>query len=194
MSFITLSGAQKALEDKFGPGVKIALEPIVEGKEDQLWRFDLTMGKIGRDDEKLFEAKVILREDKNYYQLVIVEEPATEGYVGHVGVDILGTKVIARGNSGLNGPIIELKPSSVSRGEKLTPGSKCIDEVETNPQRIIGKIKCCTTQLEDVELKPGERLTPIIDFLRETTDGRSISSLVKALVEEDMIRIVSKAK
>ena len=28
MSFITLSGAQKALEDKFGPGVKIALEPL----------------------------------------------------------------------------------------------------------------------------------------------------------------------
>jgi len=191
MSFVTLKEAQKALEEKFGKGVKIALEPIVPEKEDQLWRFDLLTGKIGRDDGKLYEAKIVFREDKEFWQLRLKEEPGTDDpIVGHVGVEIFKDMVVVRENSGFNGNILELRPSSVSKGEKLASGSRCITNVEANPQRIKGFIKCCVKVLdEEPELAPGERLMPIKEFLAQTTDGRSMAALIKALVELDRINV-----
>ncbi len=190
-NFITLEQAQKALEEKFGKGVKISLEPIIEGKEKQLWRFDPQTGKIGRDDDKLYEVEVVFREDKGFYQLRLKEEPGTDDLiVGHVGVEIFGDKVVVRKNSGFNGNILELKPSSLSKGEKLAPSSRCITNIEANPQRISGQIKCCVKVLDNKpELASGEFLMPIKEFLEQTTDGRSISALVKALIELDRISV-----
>lgn len=188
---ITLEEARIVLESKFGEGVEVALEPIVSGKEDQLWRFDPLTGKIGRDDSKLYEVEVVFREDKDFYQLRLKEEPGTEDLVvGHVGVEIFEDMVVVRENSGFNREILELKPSSLSKGEKLTPSSRCITNVEANPQRIKGLIKCCVKVLDEKpELAPGEFLMSIEEFMKKTTDGRSISALVKALIELDRISV-----
>jgi hypothetical protein len=193
MSFVTLEEARKALEDKFGPGVKIALEPVVKGKEDQLWRFDPATGITGRDDKKLYEIEVVFREDKGFWQPRLKEEPGAEDpIVGHVGVEIFEDMVVVRENSGFNGSILELRPSSLSKGEKLAPGSKCTTNIEANPQRIEGMIKCCVKVLDEKpELAPGECLMPIKEFLAQTTDGgRSMAALVKALIELNRISIL----
>ena len=188
---ITLEEARAVLESEFGEGVKIALEPIISEKEDQLWRFDPLTGKIGRDDSKLYEVEVVFREDKGFYQLRMKEEPGTDDpIIGHVGVEIFRDMVVVRENSGFNEDFLELKPSSLSKGEKLAPSSRCITNVEANPQRIKGLIKCCVKVLDEKpELAPGEFLMPIKEFMEETTDGRSISALVKALVELDRINV-----
>ena len=189
---ITLKEARAVLESEFGKGVKIALEPIISEKEDQLWIFDPLTGIIGRDDKKLYEVEVVFREDKGFYQLRLKEEPGTESpVVGHVGVEIFEDMVVVRENSGFNGNFLELRPSSLSKGEKLAPGSRCITDVEANPQRIKGMIKCCVKVLDEKpELAPGERLMPIKEFLAQTTDGgRSIAALVKVLIELDRINI-----
>ena len=189
---ITLEEARIALEEKFGKGVKISLEPIISGEEDRLWRFDPATGKIGRDDGNLYEVEVVFREDKGFYQLRLKEEPGVEdSVVGHVGVEIFGDMVVVRENSGFNGDILELRPSSLSKGEKLAPGSRCITNTEANPQRIKGMIKCCVKVLdEEPELASGEYLMPIEKFLAQTTDGgRSMTALVKALIELDRISV-----
>ena len=99
--------------------------------------------------------------------------------------------VVVRENSGFNGNILELRPSSLSKGEELAPGSRCITNVEANPQRIEGMIKCCVKVLDErPELAPGERLMPIKEFLAQTPDGgRSMAALVKALLELDRINV-----
>ncbi|MCK5122605.1 MAG: hypothetical protein KAQ87_00410 [Candidatus Pacebacteria bacterium] len=190
---ITLEEAQTALEKIFGKDVKIALEPIVPEKEDQLWRFDLLTGIIGRNDRALFEAEVILRKDKGYHQLIIREEPGAdekatkrqgiEGrIIGEVIIERYNGIVVTRHNSGLNGKILELKPSSLSKGELMPEDATPLAFIEANPQRIEGLIAVYVVDVkEPFEVGPDEELMSLEEFIRRTTDGRSLSAIVKAV-------------
>ena len=190
---IPLEEARIVLERKFGEGVKIALEPIALGNEDRMWRFDPTTGIIGRDDRALFEAEVVFRRDKGYYQLMIREEPGAdeeatkrqgiEGrVVGEVIIERYNGIVVTRHNSGLNGKILELKPSSFYKGELMPKDATPIAFIEANPQRIEGLIAVYVIDTEEpLEAGPGEELMSLEDFIRQTTDGRSLSAIAKAI-------------
>jgi len=193
LNLVPRGAAQKVLEDEFGPDVRIALEPIVEGREEQLWSFDSVAGIMGRADKLLYEARVKYREDKKYYSLVLVEEPGAdeksttrEGIAGRVVGDLIIERysgiVVTRKNSGFNGEILELKPSSLSKGDLAPMGKVPLAYFESNPQRIEGLIAIYVVDVEeDFVLGPGEQRMSLEEFIRRTTDGRSLGAIAKAV-------------
>jgi len=190
---IPLEEGRIVLEREFGKGIKLALEPIVSEREDQLWRFDLVTGIVGRNDRALYEAEVVFREDKGYYQLKITEEPGAdekatkrqgiEGrVVGEVIIERHNGIVVTRHNSGFNGKILELKPSSLSKGELMPKDAIPIAFIEANPQRIEGLIAIYVIDVkEPLEAGQGEELMSLEEFIRKTTDGRSLGAIAKAV-------------
>ncbi len=83
--------------------------------------------------------------------------------------------VRVRSNKGLNGPIIELKPSSLSKGELEAEGRTPDALLEANPQRLTGFI---AVFLNRIEFDDTEGMTPG-EFVSKSTDGRSIAALAK---------------
>lgn len=183
---ISLEEAQKLLGN-----VVICLEPektmqdkITAGKEKELWIFSPVTGVSGRGDKKFFEVRLIAREGFN--QLVIWEEPGIEKpddkrIVGQVIIEVWDNQIIARKAKGVNGEILELKPSSISKGELAKNGVKPIGYIEANPQRIVGTIEVYMVKLsEEPTLKPGEELMYPTHFANKSTDARSLAALVAA--------------
>jgi hypothetical protein len=132
-NIISLEEAGRTL----GENVIISLEP----KNDKpQWHFDPKDGVIRRLDGKFCEGRVVDRGP--FSQLAIIEEPnKPEGtnLIGQVVVefDHENGLVKTRRNKGLNGEVLELKPSSLSKGEITEKGKKC-GLFEANPQRIGG--------------------------------------------------------
>lgn len=170
-------------------GDQLLLEPpesadpkIQAGKSLELWVYDPQMSIIRRGDNKFHFADVV-RHPGGWYTCAIIEEPSvpkpangSPRIVGHVIVDVNPRGFIrARTVKGLNGDILELKPSSVSKGELDQSGRKPDALFETNPQRIDGTI---AVYRHDVEFPDEEGMKPL-DFVAKSTDGPSITALAK---------------
>ncbi|MFH2136362.1 MAG: hypothetical protein ABII19_01860 [Patescibacteria group bacterium] len=180
---ITREEAQRRLG-----GASIYLEPeaivkkkLTEGKGTELWIYFPDLGRIARGDGKFFD---ILTVDRGgWFQPVIHEErhvPTPEDgsprVVGHVIVETNGRGFVrVRRAKGLNGEILELKPSSLSKGELAEKGLLPHGYFESNPQRIEGMI---AAYLALVDFPDEEGMTPS-EFRRQSTDGRSLAALAK---------------
>lgn len=177
-TFITLEDARQKLgEDTF-----IVLEPAeaVEAKraadkETELWGFDLATGQIRRGDGK-FHAAGVVRHPGGWNLCAIIEEPDNPDaeVIGHVIVDVNPRGLVrVRTNKGLSGEILELKPSSLSKGELDASGRDPDGLFEANPQRLKGKIGVFRN---NVDFPDEEGLAPA-EFAKRSTDGRSLSAL-----------------
>ena len=151
----------------------IALEP------DNQWGFDLKQERIRRKDGKFFEVQ--MRNRGSFCQPAIIEEPnkpKDTDIIGQVVIEYDGMYVRARTVQGLNGPVLELMPSSLSKGELVESG-RVVGKIEANPQRIGGGY--IEVVLVDVVLIfKGEGGIPPWEFVRRSTDARSIAALAKA--------------
>lgn len=170
-------------------GDQLLLEPpesadpkIQAGKSLELWVYDPQISVIRRGDNKFHHAGVV-RHPGGWYTCAIIEEPNINApedggprIVGHVIVDVNPRGFIrSRTNKGLNGDILELKPSSVSKGELDQSGRKPDALFEANPQRIDGTIAVFRN---DIEFPDEEGIRPS-EFVACSTDGRSITALAK---------------
>lgn len=188
MRRISLEEAQ----DRLGKDVVIDLEPadavatkVAAGKGDELWVFDLGSGWISRVDHK-FHAAAVVRHPGGWNVAAIIEElnvplPVSgPRIVGHVIVEMNPRGLVhVRRAKGLNGEVLELKPSSVSKGELDASGSAPNAIIEANPQRLDGSIAVYINQ--DVEFPDAEGMHPG-QFLKESTDGRSLAAVGKLYV------------
>lgn len=155
---------------------------IQAGKSLELWVYDPQLSVIRRGDNRFHFAGVV-RHPGGWFTCAIVEEPNINApedggprIVGHVIVDVNPRGFIrARTAKGLNGDILELKPSSVSKGELDQSGRKPDATFEANPQRIMGTI---AVYRNNVEFPDEEGMRPL-DFVAQSTDGRSITALAK---------------
>lgn len=183
---------------QFGRPVLFCLEPeeirrkkIAEGKEAELWCFDPATGRISRGDGKFHDARVVSRGD--YNQLALHEEPnvpqpeSGSGFselplyrvVGHVVIELTSyrpPRVRVRKAKGLNGEILELAPSSVSKGVLAEKGMQPVGYIESNPQRIEGMI---AVYLVHADFPDEEGMTPD-EFRKQSRDARSLAALAKA--------------
>jgi hypothetical protein len=149
---------------------------------DGPWGFDSETNQIVREDGKYF-ALGIVQHPGGYPVGAVIEEPSipptpdgSPRIVGHVIVDVNPRGLVrAREAKGLNGPILELKPSSVSKGELESSGRKPDAIFEANPQRIQGSIAVFRN---DVEFPDEEGIAPRA-FIERSADGRSITALAK---------------
>jgi hypothetical protein len=161
------------LQELLGDDVVVALEPSGQ------WVFDPKTGESGRADGKFFAVRPVDR--GGYYQLALVEEPSVHKpkddsprVVGQVVVEVNSNwRVRVRTAKGLNGPVVELAPSSMSKGE-LRDG-RFGPVFEANPQRIDGFIE---PVLVEVDFPNEEGMSPW-EFVEKSTDGRSITALAK---------------
>ena len=186
---ITLEEARRRL----GEGVVICLEPdailerkVAEDKAAELWCFDPVTGRSGRGDGKFHDARYVER--GGWGQIALYEEPnvpqpadpTMPRVVGHVVIETTrkygALLVRVRKATGLNGGMLELKPSSISKGELAEKGLKPVGDIESNPQRIVGMIAVYVMETDF----PEEEGRTVIQFGRHSTDGRSLAALAKA--------------
>ncbi|MFA5128373.1 MAG: hypothetical protein WC445_00195 [Patescibacteria group bacterium] len=189
---ITLAEARKRL----GENVVVCLEPdavrekkVTENKAAELWIFDPATGWSCRGDGKFHDARYVDR--GGWGQIALYEEPnvpqpedGSPRVVGHVVIEMNrygAPRVRVRRTKGLNGEVLELKPSSISKGELADKGKLVgtfydSNFVESNPQRIMGMI---AIYLVNADFPDEEGMTPD-EFRRQSTDGRSLSALAKA--------------
>ncbi len=172
--------------------VCLELDPILtkkveDGKEAELWCFDPATGRSGRGDGKFFDGRYVDR--GGWGQLVLYEEPnlsqpedGSSRVVGHVIVEWNHQhgqiKVRVRKAKGLNGEMLELKPSSISKGELAEKGLEPVGYIESNPQRIVGMIAVYSVEVNAIP--EAELMTPA-EFRKQSTDGRSLAALAKVL-------------
>ncbi|MBI4133257.1 hypothetical protein HY478_01450 [Candidatus Uhrbacteria bacterium] len=169
--------------EKTDPAAKEAAAKAGKGDpEQELWVFDPKTGRSGRGDQKFFDVRVVDRGGWN--QLVVFEEPGLadppEGerrVIGHVIVDVNPRGMVRhRTAKGLNGGMLELKPSSVSKGDLAGGEETPVGYFEANPQRIGGGY--IAVYRHEVDFPDEEGMTPV-DFRAQSTDGRSLSALAK---------------
>ena len=171
-----------------GAHTQILLEPkevsgakIGAGKNHELWVFDPENGTIRRGDNKFHACGLVLHPG-GWHAAAIIEEPSIlppeQGprIIGHVIVDVNPRGYVrVRTNKGLNGDILELKPSSISKGE-IESSRRTPDALfEANPQRISGTIAVFRN---DVEFPDKEGMNPS-EFVFRSTDARSITAIAK---------------
>lgn len=186
MQYITLEDAKKRLEGIFGE-VRIVLEPdsifeqkIVQKKEAELWCFDPATGRIDRADQRFHDARYVDR--GGYGQVAIYEEPSvpqpvdgSPRIVAQVVVTMTDSQSLCvRRTPGLNGEVVELQPSSLSKGE-LASGEKIAKRglIESNPQRIQGVMEAV---LVFENTSTAEKMSPEA-FRAVSTDCRSLGAL-----------------
>ncbi len=188
---INLAKAQELL----GKNTIICYEPdsvilanIASEKYSELWGYNVATAISGRGDKKYFDVRLIDR--GGYYQLVIYEEPGIETVIGEIRVvgeiiiEISEGIIVARKAKGLNGPIYELKPSSISKGELAPENQKPIAFIESNPQRIMGLVAVYVVEREEppiIDKEKGEKLMAFERFCKLRTkdgrqDGRSLAA------------------
>jgi hypothetical protein len=183
----TLISPEEARQ-RLGEDVVIVLEPPeviaakeATGKVADLWIFDPQTGRIQRGDRK-FYALGVVHHPGGWNLGAVIEEPGVpepeigSRIVGHVIVEVNPHGYVhVRHANGLNGEILELKPSSLSKGELDASGRQPDAIIEANPQRILGSI---AVYRHDVEFPDKEGMLPA-EFIAESTDGRSIAAVAK---------------
>lgn len=174
---------------RLGDDVVICLEPnstltakVDGGKTDELWVFDPTTGRMGRGDGRFFAVDGYV-DRGGWGHPGVIEEPGLpfpeDGprIIGHVIVEVNGSGLVrARDGKGLNGPILELAPSSISKGDLAGDEETPIGFVEANPQRIGGGL--IAVYLHHSDFADADGITPD-NFRKRSTDGRSLSALAK---------------
>jgi len=169
VNITTLQEAQCRL----GKEVFIALDP----KGD--WGFDSVTGVIRRLDGR-FHQGVVKKHPGGWHLLVLDEEPglAPGKPVGQVVVvyDKSSGNVLARRAMGLNGEVLELCPSSVSKGETVAERSGPL--IQFNPQRIEGEVE--VVMAEDSRGNQKGVWMPAHQFVKMSPDGRSLAALAKS--------------
>lgn len=184
MKFVSLRDTAQAI----GSDTYILLETeevaqgkIAAGKAHELWVFDQIAGVIRRGDNK-FHACGVVPHPGGWYVAAVIEEPSVvqpeygPRIVGQVIVDVNQHGFVrSRIAKGLNGEILELRPSSISKGELESSGRKPDAVYEANPQRIKGTIAVFRN---DVDFPDEEGVTPS-EFVSRSTDARSITAIAK---------------
>ena len=180
-TFITLEEARRRL----GVNTVVVLESdeslnakMAAGKHDQLWRFDPATGRIDRGDQRYFAMGVQQHPSGPWFTGLVIEEPGQPDaeYVGHVIVDVNPRGLVRHGNErGLNGEVLKLGSSSVSKGELDASGRYPDAVIELNAQRIKGLV---AVYRNDVEFDDSEGMNPQ-DFVAQSTDSRAICALAK---------------
>ena len=169
--------------------VRVCLEPnavmegkVSEGAENSLWIFDPATMSLGRGDGRFLRADYVMR-DEGFGQVRIYEEPnvdaPSDGSPRVVGTVYLLVNsrgyVKVRDNKGLNGPILEANPTSVSKGEILPTGARVTRRmyVEMNPQRLDGVVEIVVVyhDFPDEEGMSGRQAINV------TTDARLICAV-----------------
>ncbi len=187
---VVLEVAAEALRKVFGSDVTVCLEDSAQleaktaaGKVAELWAFDLARGQIRRGDGK-FHASGVVQHPGGWNILAIREEPNLEAptdgslrVIGHVIVDANSSGFIrVRDAKGLSGPIRELKPSSISKGELAGGHEVPVGYFQANPQRLIGHI---AVYRNDCDFPDSEGMTPEAYRVASINngDGRALSAL-----------------
>lgn len=181
---ITLEEAQRRLG---GASIYLESEAVVkkklaEGKGTELWIYVPDLGRIARGDGKFFDIRMVDR--GGWFQPVIHEESTVSApedgsprVIGHVIIERNPNGYVrTRRAKGLNGEVLELKPSSVSKDQLADKGMKPVGLAESNPQRIRGVMEI---YLVNMDFPDAEGMTPA-EFRKQSTDGRSLSALDKA--------------
>ncbi|MFA5412944.1 MAG: hypothetical protein WC348_00135 [Patescibacteria group bacterium] len=188
MAVITLEGAVRRLDGAFVylEPEEVAARKLSEGKGVELWYFDPATGRIARGDGKFFDIRMVDR--GGWGQIVLYEEPnvpqsadpTMPRIVGHVVIETTrrygALLVRVHKATGLNGGILELKPSSISKGELAERGLEPVGYFEASPQRIMGMI---AVYLMETDF-PEEEGRTVLQFFKHSTDGRSLAALAKA--------------
>lgn len=177
---ISLTRAQELL----GKNTVICVEPdgmmarkISDDKASELWGFNVYNAISGRGDRKYFDVRPIDR--GGWYQLAIYEEPEIEAeedeirIVGQIIIEYCRGIIVVREADGLNGPIFELKASSISKDQLAPEDSEPVAYFETNPQRIMGLVAVHLVKLPNLpEISDGEIYMAWEEFCKITNDGR----------------------
>ncbi len=190
IQYVTLAEANEVLRAAFGGNdVKIVLEPdearIARRNADQehaLWCFDPATGQIERGDKRFFAMGVVLH-PQGYYAAAIREEPSvphpadgSPWIVGQIVVTVNAHGLVkTKVGLGLDGEILELGPSSLSKAELADP-AKIVRTgrlLLSNPQRISGFMQ---PVLVAEEFPNEQGMTPA-EFRQRSTDCRSIAAL-----------------
>lgn len=190
IQYITLADANEVLRAAFGGNdVKIVLEPdearIARRNADQehvLWCFDPATGQIERGDNRFFDMRVDLH-PQGYNNAMIFEEPGipqpadgSPRIVGQIVVTVNAHgRVKTRVGLGLDGEILELQPSSLSKAELADP-AKIVRTgrlLLSNPQRISGFMQ---PVLVAEEFPNEQGMTPE-EFRQRSSDCRSLGAL-----------------
>lgn len=183
---ISLAEAQQLLGD-----VVVCIEPddIREAKqgtkdEPALWVWDPATGTTRRGDHKFFDVPYVRRGAYGHPAIrqepLLPDPPAGERRViGHVIVETNAAGLVrVRQAHGLNGPVLELKPSSVSKGELAGGEEVPVGHFEADPQRLGGGY-VAVYHRKNVDFPDSEGMPPRA-FVDQSTDGRGISACVKA--------------
>ncbi len=190
MLMVIREAAAEALRQAFGGEVTVCLESEAElaaktaaGKVSEVWAFDPARGQIRRGDGK-FHAGEVVKHPGGWNILALREEPnlspPTDGspfVIGHVIVDVNGSGLVrVRDAKGLMGPIRELKPSSISKGELASANQTPAGFFQANCQRIVGHI---AVYRNDTDFTDAEGLTPEAYRVESINngDGRALSAL-----------------
>lgn len=183
MNIISLDAAREALEAQFGNDVVIATHPVNPAKPETTWVFTLNDGSTLRVDGMYY--KVVLTNELGYPAIKLDEEPNTpqpaDGsprIVGQIVVEINSNGLIrTRKTNGFDGTTIEVFNTSLSKGELANDATieHYGDVFYTNPKRLSGAVQPVLVQ---VEFPDSEGMTPA-EFAQISTDGRSLSALVK---------------
>ena len=167
------------MEAGFMEDVVVALD------EAGSWVHDPITGHTYRPDGKFFE--VDWADRGGYGHPVLRQEPSVtpdesdRRIVGHVIVEYqrVGTFFITvryRKAQGLNGEILELKPSSISKGELAEAGVVPTGYFNADPQRIDGLIAVYAVETT----YPDEEAMVVEDFVTRSKDGRSLAAIAVA--------------
>ena len=185
--FVSLGAVRDWLDDRVVvlESEEAVAKKLAAGKEAELWCFDAGKGGvIRRGDGKFHEIGVLhhpggwgvagVNEEPNITEL----DPEGRRIVGHVIVEKNAAgEVRVRKNKGLSGEILELQPSSITKGELADAGEVPVGYMEANPQRIKGFIAVYVRTMEFAE---GTTVMSPAEFAAQSTDGRSITALAKA--------------
>ncbi len=188
--FVTAAEQLAALQAIYGVDkpIRVSLEPqsimdakIAAGKEQELWVENPEKIAFERGDGKFCRADYVDR--GGWGQIEIYEEPNVQApldgsprIVGRIYLLVNSHGYCkVRSNVGLNGPILEANPTSISKDEHIPPGARITRRmyVEMNPQRLAGVVEMIVVFHE----YPDEEGMPGRSALNVTTDARLICAI-----------------
>ncbi|MDO8435534.1 MAG: hypothetical protein Q7S89_02530 [bacterium] len=191
---ISLEQARNALKT-LGEGVAICLESDesraakeAAGKADELWRLELgedgLTWRIRRGDDKFYDVRWADRGGYGHPQMFqepnLPDPPEGERrIVGHVIVEQNTNGLVrVRTVKGLNGEVLELKPSSISKGDLAASGEEPAGYFQADPQRIGGGY-IAVYHRSNMDFPDTEGMSAL-EVIVSSTDGRAINAVAKA--------------
>lgn len=146
--------------------------------------FDPELGPVlGRADGR-FHRAFVGTHSRGYPCLLIEEEPLVTDrdeqnrrIVGHIVIEVNPNGLIrGRKAAGIENDVLELCPSSISKGELASTNATPIGYVMANCQRLTGHM---AVYLTHVDFPNEDGMTPEA-FCQASEDGRALAALAKA--------------